>query len=126
MIGQIYTCWFSEAYGYKPVRIEISVSYQYDGKEHPYERAADRERLLVYETGDFQRFGNDDVPWFPTSGSKPHYLGDPGGTAPFNPDTLADVLVADGEFVADGDDVFSKSRGWRILKQEKIPTSMET
>ena len=119
----IYTCWFSEEHGYQPVRIESSVRYRYKGKDYSYERAAGKERLIVYVAGDFQKSGN--APWFPMSGSQRHYGSGP-KPVPFDPDYIADELEAKGKFVDDEDYLLMTSREWRVLKLEKIPASTET
>ena len=121
---QIYTCWFSEEYGWQPIRIESSVRYLYNGKDYPYERAAGKEPLIVYEAGDFQKSG--DTPWFPMSGSQRAYAPNPEGTAPFDPNHIADELEAKGKFVDNDDYLLNTSREWRVLKLEKIPSTTET
>ena len=121
---QIYKCWFSEAYGDQPIRIESSVRYRYNGKDYPYERAAGKEPLIVYQAGDFQKSG--DGPWFPMSGLERSYTPAPGGAAPFDVDHTVDELEAKGKFVDNDTYVLNTSKEWRVLKLEKIPSNTET
>ncbi|MEI8019830.1 MAG: TlpA disulfide reductase family protein, partial [Schlesneria sp.] len=114
---QIYRVWCSRKYGMIPLRIEQAVRYGLQGRDYRQEPRADGLALLVYEASDFTQFG--DV-WVPRLGRQSSYQAKEPSEQGFDPDSIADKLIAEGKASFSDELKLGYEYEWRILKLEQI------
>lgn len=117
----VYVAWFAKKYGWMPLRIEQSMRYRLDGHEYILERVPDGKSSLVYEASGFTKFGNT---WIPRIGRQCLYLPVEKVEQAFDPDALAETLLANGKMTIQGPFQVGYSYEWRILKIEHIDPTL--
>lgn len=117
----VYLGWFAKNYGLLPMRIEQSIRYELGGREYVLERFSDAKSCLVYEASDFTKQGDS---WIPRVGSQRCYLPKVQEQQAFDPDTLADTLLAKGKMINMDEQKLGYSYEWRILEIERIDPSL--
>ena len=119
---QIYRVWCSRKYGMMPTRIEQSMRYGLQGRDYRLEPRADGLALLVYEASDFTQFG--DV-WVPRIGRQSSYQAKETSQQGFDPDSIADKLLAEGKASFSDELKLGYRYEWRILNLEHIDPEMK-
>ena len=114
---QIYRVWCSRKYRMMPLRIEQSTRYGLQGRDYRQEPRADGLALLVYDASDFTQFC--DV-WVPRIGRQNSYLAKEPSQQGFDPDLIADKLLAEGKASFSDELKLGYEYEWRILKLEQI------
>ncbi len=114
---QVYRVWCSRKSGMMPVRIEQSMRYGLKGRDYRQEPRADGLALLVYEASDFTQFG--DV-WVPRIGRQNSYQAKEPSQQGFDPDSIAEKLLAEGKASFSDELKLGYGYEWRILNLEHI------
>lgn len=118
---QFYRVWCARKYGMMPLRIEQSMRYGLQGRDYRLEPRADGLALLVYEASDFTQFG--DV-WVPRVGRQTTYQAKEPSPQGFDPDSIAEKLLAEGKARFDDALKVGYEYEWKILKLEHIDPEM--
>jgi hypothetical protein len=121
-LTQVHLVWFAKRYGWMPLRIEKSARYDLRGREYRLERRPDGLSSLVYDASDFVQSG--DV-WVPRRGRQCTYRPKEQDAKGFDPDALAEKLLADGALRFPGELQLGYSREWRVLSIDPIEPSLE-
>ena len=114
---QVYRVWCSWKYGMMPVRIEQSMRYGLKGRDYRQEPRPDGLALLVYEASDFTQFG--DV-WVARIGRQNSYRAKEPSQQGFDPDSIAEKLLAEGKASFSDELKLGYGYEWRILNLEHI------
>jgi thiol-disulfide isomerase/thioredoxin len=117
VVTQMYLVWFAKSYGMMPLRIEQSMRYGFQGRDYRLERRSDGLAYLVYEASDFMQFG--DV-WVPRKGQQNSYQEKEQSQQGFDPDGIADKLLAEGKMRFPGELQLGYGYEWRIIELEHI------
>ena len=114
---QVYRVWCARKYGMMPTRIEQSTRYGLQGRHYRQEPRADGLALLVYEASDFTQF--DDV-WVPRIGRQNSYQAKEPSQQGFDPDSIAEKLLAEGKASFSDELKLGYGYEWKILNLEHI------
>lgn len=118
-ITSIWRVWFAADQGHLPIRIEATVRYSFGGKDYLSDRSQSAvPSNIVYEANDLFEF--EAGLWFPRSGIQQAYVGSPQDPIAFDPDKIADSLLANDKFIDEQQYVLKSKHEWRVIKLNKI------
>jgi thiol-disulfide isomerase/thioredoxin len=121
VLTPMYLVWFAKNYGMMPLRIEESMGYRYQGQDYRLERRTDGLSYLVYEASDFKQFANV---WVPRQGQQTSYQEKEQSQQSFDPDGIADRLLAKGRMSFPGELEIGYRYEWRLIELEHIDPNL--
>ncbi len=117
VLTPMYLVWFAKSYGMMPLQIEHSMGYKFQGQDYRLERRKDGLGYLVYEASNFEQFA--DV-WVPRKGQQSSYQAKEKSQRAFDPDGIADQLLAKGKVSFPDELELAYRYEWRIIELEPI------